>query len=313
MAGCKFYFPSDAAAVSFTPAAIHTDWTRSVSIYRRIPVRDTKTNSANADQSVTDAGTNPSQECRQQWVFGPLAAQTIGAQNIGIGFMAHHGSSWGFHWLRACVYVQKGDNSGRRGTCATIAQLYDNTNSFPQNAPYSSRYVETGVNASTSVVVTAGDYLVIEVGYENQSGSSMTTFFQLGDGNASDIVAADEATTTNKNANVIFDEDTVLLQAPSSLTYTNSGQSIRKNVAMTNMVPSNSGGPISSYAILSGALPAGVNISSTTGIISGTPTVSGSYTWVVRGTGDGGATTDSGSLTMTVQNGASTWTLDMEM
>jgi hypothetical protein len=310
--GSKFYFPSNAATPSISPA-IHTDWTRSVSLIRKVPVRDTKTSSANADQSITDAGTNPSHECRQQWIYGPIAAQTIGAQNIGIGFMGHHGATFGFHWLKATVYVFKGDLTGIRGTMATIAQLYDNTNSFPANTPYSSRYVETGAGASTSVAALNGDWLVIEVGYENQSGSSMTTFFQLGDGNASDIVAADENTTTNKNPNVIFGTSSILLADPSGLTYTNDAQSIRKNVAMTNMVPSLSAGFAVSYAIQTGALPAGVNISSSTGIISGTPSVSGSYTWTVRATGESGNTTDSGSLTMTVQNGASTWTLDMEM
>lgn len=309
--GSKFYFPSNAATPGVSPA-IHTDWTRSVSLIRRVPVRDNKTSSANADQSVTDAGTNPSHEVRQQWVYGPIGAQTIGAQNIGVGFMAHHGATFGNHWLKATVYVMKGDLSAIRGTMATILQLFDNSNSFPANTPYSSRYAETGAGASTSVTSLDGDYLVIEIGYENQSGSSMTTFFQLGDGNASDIANGDSGTTTTKNPNVFFGTSSILLAAPTSLTYTNSGQTTRLGSAMTNMVPSNSGGPIVSYAVQTGALPAGVNLNTSTGIISGTPSVSGSYTWTIRGTGETG-TTDSGSLTMTAAKGASTWTLDMEM
>src|SRR5204862_9118 len=63
---------------------------------------------------------------------------------------------------------------------------------------------------------------------------------------------------------------TVVDVAPAALTYTTSPVTYTKGSAITANSPANSGGPVTSYAI-SPALPAGLSLDTTTGVISGTP------------------------------------------
>jgi len=93
---------------------------------------------------------------------------------------------------------------------------------------------------------------------------------------------------------------TVNAVAPSSLVYSTSPAIYTKNSAITADSPSNSGGTIVSYSI-SPVLPSGLSLSSTTGIISGTPTVIASTaTYSITGTDTGGSTAV--ALTLTVND-----------
>ena len=88
------------------------------------------------------------------------------------------------------------------------------------------------------------------------------------------------------------------LLPPSNLTYATNPAQYTQGFAIAPNVPSNSGGAVSGYAV-SPALPAGLSVSPTTGIISGTPTaVSAAASFIVTASNAaGGATT---SLTITV-------------
>lgn len=293
----KFYLPSNAAIPSVSPA-ISSGWTNSVNLKRFVPVT-AKTNSANADFDYQDAGSNPSDQCRFQWVYGPISAVTItAAQTISVGVMGHHGSTWGFHWLTACVRVVKSDLT-LRGTVSAVGDLYANNNSYPANDPYSSRYKEDA--APSSVVCSDGDYLCLEFGYHNESGSLMHTYFQLGDGNASDIDSTDS--TTDRNPFFNFSSTTFTLMAPTNLTYDNDAQTLRPGDAMTSMSATVTPSAVQSsctFAVTTGALPDGVTLDSSTGTISGTPTTSGSYSWKVTATNSGGSF-ESAAYTMSVR------------
>lgn len=61
-----------------------------------------------------------------------------------------------------------------------------------------------------------------------------------------------------------------------------------------------------SYSVLSGALPTGISLNTTTGAITGTPTVPGVFTFVIRAT-NGSGTADTPSLTITVLGGGRVW------
>jgi gliding motility-associated-like protein len=78
--------------------------------------------------------------------------------------------------------------------------------------------------------------------------------------------------------------------APSQLTYATPVGLVRTQ-AMTNLSPTVQGGAIVSYSV-SPALPAGLSLNTTTGVISGTPTaVTAQATYTITATNTGGSTT----------------------
>jgi hypothetical protein len=97
-------------------------------------------------------------------------------------------------------------------------------------------------------------------------------------------------TATNSGGSTSFGiVVTVNDSAPSSLSYT-SPNVFTKNVAITPLSPSVSGGAVVSYSIAP-ALPFGLNFDTVSGVISGTPSViSGSSTYTVTATNSGGST-----------------------
>ena len=79
--------------------------------------------------------------------------------------------------------------------------------------------------------------------------------------------------------------------APSSIIYSPSSLSLTKDVTMSAATPQSSGGTVTSWSI-SGTLPAGLSFSTSTGTISGTPTVLSSIAYyTVTATNTGGSAT----------------------
>ena len=96
------------------------------------------------------------------------------------------------------------------------------------------------------------------------------------------------------------------LVVPSGLTYSTQAMSAVTNVAITNDVPALAQGVASTYSV-SPALPAGLSINTTTGIISGTPTTASSITsYTVTATNSAGSTTDTITIVVTASTGGST-------
>lgn len=87
--------------------------------------------------------------------------------------------------------------------------------------------------------------------------------------------------------------------APSYLGY-NVTNNFTQGTTITNLTPTVSGGAIVTYSILP-ALPAGLTINTSTGVISGTPTVESGYnTYTITGTNTGGSITASINITIAV-------------
>ena len=87
--------------------------------------------------------------------------------------------------------------------------------------------------------------------------------------------------------------------APSNLVYSTNPAVYTKGTAITPNTPTNSGGAVVSYSI-NQALPAGLNFSTTTGVISGTPTVvSATTNYTVTATNSGGSTNANVSIQVT--------------
>ena len=88
------------------------------------------------------------------------------------------------------------------------------------------------------------------------------------------------------------------LSAPSNLAYSTNPAVYTVGVAIANNTPSSTGGAVASYSVAP-ALPAGLNLDTGSGVISGTPTaVSATTTYMVTATNAAGSTT--ASLTITV-------------
>ena len=80
---------------------------------------------------------------------------------------------------------------------------------------------------------------------------------------------------------------------PATLTYSANPVTYTKGTAIANNTPSSSGGAVVSYAV-SPALPAGVSLNTTTGVLSGTPTaLAAAAGYTVTATNTGGSTTAS--------------------
>ncbi len=86
-------------------------------------------------------------------------------------------------------------------------------------------------------------------------------------------------------------DDATAIEAPSSLSYSQSPAVYSKNIAITPNIPTVVGDAATLYGVTP-ALPTGLSINTTTGVISGTPTVvSAATNYTVTATNTGGSTT----------------------
>ena len=100
------------------------------------------------------------------------------------------------------------------------------------------------------------------------------------------VTAGNGAGSTTAVVNI-----TVVVGAPTGLSYSNTPQIGYIHTAIQNMVPSSSGGAVTSYSI-NLTLPAGLTFNTGTGVISGTPTTTSNYTtYTITATNAGGSTT----------------------
>jgi hypothetical protein len=91
------------------------------------------------------------------------------------------------------------------------------------------------------------------------------------------------------------------VKAPTALNYTTATAVYTKGVQITPDSPTSSGGTVSSFSV-SPTLPAGLSLSTTTGVVSGTPTaVTATGSYVVTATNAGGNTMAGLSITVNDQ------------
>ena len=86
--------------------------------------------------------------------------------------------------------------------------------------------------------------------------------------------------------------------APSALTYSANPAVYTRGTAIAANTPSNGGGTVTSYSV-SPALPAGLGLNTTTGVISGTPTaITATASYTVTASNTGGSTTVGVTITV---------------
>ena len=105
-----------------------------------------------------------------------------------------------------------------------------------------------------------------------------------------------------------------IMSAPSGITYSPSSMTLEKGTAMTTNTPSYSGSTVTSWSI-SPALPSGLNFDTSTGAISGTPSVlqTSSQSYTVTATNGQGSATTSVSITINDQAPVISYTSPIEI
>ncbi len=141
------------------------------------------------------------------------------------------------------------------------------------------------VTGATSYAVAPGVGAV--VGTSVAVSPTVTTTYTLSATNAGGTSTS--TVTVNVNGGVA---------PPAGLSYAQPSATYTVGVAITPNSPTSTGGAIASYAV-SPALPGGLALNSTTGVISGTPTAAAATaSYVVTGTNSAGSTTASVSITV---------------
>lgn len=252
----------------------HSGWTNSASVFARYPlnISGTKANTSMSNQEWTIAAAFQDW-CACQFVSTiPLAAQTISG-TVDFGIMARTTTS-GANFVAYRIWVAKPDGTLR----GTLLEVSENVNTI-DSSTYTQQW--KGAKSLSSVACTAGDYLVVEVGAYSTNATSKTVGVKIGDDTTYSIITSDSGSSTVALGNAVFSGTITFITAPTSLAYSFSSNTMVKDFATLN-VPTWSGGEGGTFTISAGALPTGVTINSTTGVISGTPTVSGVYSFTVK-------------------------------
>ena len=193
-------------------------------------------------------------------------------------------------------YVSQVNESGCEGPRTAIAAV---VNPAPVIAYGSASYRFERTKAITAFEPTSTGATVASyaISPELPAGLSFNTTTGAISGTPTAVVASATYTVTattaaSCTATATFTLETFNAPAPTGLSYNPSTQTVRRGTAINNMPPITTGGPIETYTI-SPALPAGLTISASTGIISGTLTaqVTGSVTYTVTGSNTGGSVT----------------------
>jgi hypothetical protein len=137
------------------------------------------------------------------------------------------------------------------------------------------------ISTPTSFTVVAGG---INDGTRNVTGLSPGTTYTV-------------TATMTSGGDTLTDTEIVTTASPAP-TFTDSSVAVSATIisAYSDAVSATF---TNSYSVFSGSLPPGINLNTSTGALTGTPTTPGTYNFVIRATGPGGST-DTGTLTILV-------------
>jgi mono/diheme cytochrome c family protein len=177
-------------------------------------------------------------------------------------------------------------------------------------APKTLAYATNPLTATKGTAITSdtptnggGTVVSYSVSPALPTGLSFSTATGVVSGTPTAIQAATNYTVTATNSGgstTAVLNITVKDVAPNTLAYVTNPLTATKGTAITNDTPSNSGGAVVSYSI-SPSLPTGFSFSTTTGIVSGTPTaIQAATNYTVTATNSGGSTT--ATLNVTVKD-----------
>ena len=198
-------------------------------------------------------------------------------------------------------YTVTATNLGGSGTATVTIQVNDVS---PYSLVYSGTpFTLTKGTAMTTATpsVSGGTVTSWSISPSLPAGLSFSTTNGAISGTPTSITSTATYTVTASNSGG-SDTTTVSITvndaAPSSIAYSGSPFTLNKGTAMTTATPTSSGGAVTSWSI-SPSLPSGLSFSTTTGAISGTPTVTSTSTsYTVTATNTGGSATATISITV---------------
>ena len=197
--------------------------------------------------------------------------------------------------VAAADYTVTGTNA-TGSTTATVNITVTAALSAPSGLSYSTPVTYTTGTAITPNTPTIGGGAVSTWGVAPAlpAGLSLNAGTGVISGTPTAITGAANYTVTASNAagsTTSVVNITVNLGAPTALSYTNDPNIAYVATAISAMTPSSSGGTVASYSV-SPALPSGLGLNTTTGVISGTPTATmASTNYTVTATNAAGSTT----------------------
>jgi len=176
------------------------------------------------------------------------------------------------------VYTVTATNSGGSTTALlTITVNNASATSPPENLTYATNpviYTKGTAITNNSPGSTGGAVASYSVSPALPVGLALSTSSGIISGTPTAVTSAANYIVTATNSAGFTSASvniTVKDVAPSALTYSSNPATYRKGAAITNNTPTSSGGAVVSYGV-SPALPAGLTLNTTNGVISGTPT-----------------------------------------
>lgn len=163
----KYYLHN--AAAPYTPATIRGAWDQTAGAVTKALDASLKGGGVNTSIGLAEtSATNPFNVLLGRWVSGPLAAQTItGTLNVVLGILesaAAADMNWHLH-----VYVTQGDSDTPRGTLITDYTESLGVNEWPATATFKAL---NGAAAISSLAISAGDRVVVEIGYVSREAAA---------------------------------------------------------------------------------------------------------------------------------------------
>ncbi|GGA67783.1 hypothetical protein GCM10008015_05680 [Flavobacterium palustre] len=192
--------------------------------------------------------------------------------------------------ISAANYVVTASTTGGNSSFTVSIAVNDVA---PTNLSYSTPNVFTKGTAIATLnpTVSGGAVVSYSVNPALPAGLSLDATTGVISGTPSELLTATDytVTATNTGGSTIATVSIAVNDvAPSALSYSTPNV-FTKGTAITVLNPTVSGGAVVSYSV-SPALPAGLSLDTTTGVISGTPTVIAAADYVVTATNTGGST-----------------------
>ena len=194
----------------------------------------------------------------------------------------------------SATYTVTASNTGGSDTATLTIEVNDVAPSALTYSP--NTFTLTKGTAMTTVTPTAsgGPITSWSVSPSLPAGLSLDSSTGAISGTPTAVTSSATYTVTATNTGGSTTDDVTIVVndiAPSSLTYSPNSFTLTKGTAMTTVTPTASGGTITSWAV-SPSLPSGLSLDSSTGAISGTPSVvSSSTTYTITASNTGGSTT----------------------